>query len=112
MQHPPFLRASFFAMVLGAGLLSAHAQSTIPVGFLKWTLPATTTEELRTTLNLPLANPATYSGPVASFTENTITVSGTPFTADALVTSPSFVRILSGAQAGRTIRVTANTTTR
>lgn len=111
MRRTSFLRVALLSATTGVGFLtlSAHAQNTVPVGFLKLTLPATTSTELRTTLNFPLANPATFSGPVASFTANTVTVSGTPFSPGALVSTPSFVRFLSGTQAGRTIRITANT---
>ncbi len=112
MHHPPLFRTLVATVALGLGAVSApavFAQNTVPVGFLRWSLPATTSAEVRTTLNFPLANPAVYAGPVASSTANTLTVAGTPFTASALVTSPSFVRFLSGAQAGRTLRVTANT---
>lgn len=110
MRRSSFFHGPLLAVVLGCGFLStARAQNTVPVGFLKWTLPATAGSEVRTTLNFPLANPAVFSGPVASFTADSVTVAGTPFTPGALATSPTFVRFLSGSQAGRTVRVTANT---
>jgi uncharacterized protein (TIGR02597 family) len=76
-----------------------------------YSFPATTTT-VSTFISVPLTNPAVFAGPVVSFTANTITVAGTPFTASQLVQpgSPFFLRIVSGAQAGRMILVTANGT--
>jgi uncharacterized protein (TIGR02597 family) len=100
--------------VLSFGLGShafAQSVSTTPVGAMTYTFPATT-QTTTTYISIPLTNPAVYSGQVASLTTNTITFSGTPFTAGELAQagSPFFARIAAGPQAGRTMLVTANTT--
>lgn len=59
----------------------------------------------------PLLAQPIYAGPVASLTASTVTFSGTPFTSGALsqASSPYFAMVLTGLQAGRAMRVTANT---
>lgn len=92
--------------------ISAHAQNatTTPVGAMTYTFPATT-QITSKYISIPLTNSPAFSGAVSSFSTNSITFSGTPFTAGALTQagSPYFLRFQSGAQAGRCILVTANT---
>ncbi|MFA6287184.1 MAG: TIGR02597 family protein [Opitutaceae bacterium] len=90
--------------------LNAQSVTTVPVGAMTYTFPATT-QVTTTYISIPLTNPAVYTLPVASLTANTITFSGTPFPAGGLAQtgSPFFARIATGAQAGRTILITANT---
>ncbi len=101
------------AAVLGLIPLPSNAQSvsTVPVGAMTYTFPATT-QVTTTYISIPLTNPAVYTLPVASLTPNTLTFSGTPFPAGGLAQtgSPFFARIATGAQAGRTVLITANTT--
>jgi len=98
------------AVLMGA---TAFGQSvtTVPVGAMTYTFPATT-QVTTTYISIPLTNPAVYTLPVASLTANTITFSGTPFPSGGLAQtgSPFFARIATGAQAGRTMLITANTT--
>jgi uncharacterized protein (TIGR02597 family) len=84
--------------------------TTVPVGAMTYSFPATTSS-VTTYISIPLTNPSVFTGPVASLTADTITFAGTPFTATnlAAVGSPFFARIATGAQAGRTILVKANT---
>ena len=65
-----------------------------------------------TAIGLPLLETATFSGPVGSFTTNTITVSGATWTLGQFATpgSPFMVTIRTGLQAGRTLLVIGNTT--
>jgi uncharacterized protein (TIGR02597 family) len=99
--------------VLAAMPLLSNAQTvtTVPVGAMTYTFPATT-QVTTTYISIPLTNPSVYTLPVASLTANTITFSGTPFPAGGLAQtgSPFFARIATGSQAGRTILITANTT--
>ncbi len=76
-----------------------------------YSFAATTSQGSTSYIAAPLTNPSVYAGPVASLTSTAISFAGTPFTAGALaqVGSPYFVRIASGAQAGRIMLVTANT---
>jgi uncharacterized protein (TIGR02597 family) len=107
-------RALLAALAALGGFLSlSNAQSvaTTPVGAMTYSLPATSANT-QSQFSVVLSNPAVYSGAVSAVGTNTITVSGTPFTAGGLAQagSPYFVKITSGAQAGRSVLVTANTT--
>jgi len=108
-----YARLTALCATLGfASLASAQTSvTTIPVGAMTYSFPATTSS-VTTYISIPLTNPSVFTGPVASLTANTITFSGTPFTATnfAAAGSPFFARIATGAQAGRTILVKANTT--
>lgn len=110
-----YARLTALCATLGfASLASAQTSvTTVPVGAMTYSFPATTTSQVTTTyISIPLTNPSVFTGPVASLTANTITFAGTPFTATSLaaVGSPFFARIATGVQAGRTILVKANTT--
>jgi len=87
---------------------NAQTASTVPVGFMS--LPLTLNQT--TAIGLPLLETATFSGPVGSFTTNTITVSGATWTLGQFATpgSPFMVTIRTGLQAGRTLLVIGNTT--
>jgi len=62
-------------------------------------------------ISLPLSSNAVYTGSVSSAGPNTINVSGTPFKTNlANIGSPYFVKFLTGAEAGRTLLITSNTT--
>ena len=102
-------------ILLGAAVILAHAAfgqnaTTTPVGVMMYSFPATT-QQTNTYISIPLTNPPIYSGAIQSFTSNSITFTGTPFTAGALTQagSPYFVRLQTGTQAGRYLLVTANT---
>jgi uncharacterized protein (TIGR02597 family) len=114
-SHIRSTRALLAALAAVGGFLSlSNAQSvaTTPVGAMTYSLPATGTSAVNSQFAVVLSNPAVFSGAVSAVGTNTITVSGTPFTAGGLaqVGSPYFVKITSGAQAGRSMLVTANTT--
>lgn len=89
---------------------AGESSTTVPVGVMRYTFPATT-QVTTTYISMPLTNAAVYSARVTAVGANTITFAGAPFTAGelALPGSPFFAKIASGAQVGRTIRVTANT---
>lgn len=60
---------------------------------------------------VPVLDLQKFSGFSTAVASNTLTVSGVTWTANQFVTAgPHFITIRSGAQAGRTLRVTANTT--
>lgn len=85
--------------------------TTVPVGIITWSMPAVT-QTSSFFFSLPLLNQSEGVYQVASLTTNTITVTGTPWTAGSLAQSgaPYFVRFISGVEKGRMILVTANTT--
>jgi len=109
----------FFALIaLALSVVSVQAQTslnTTPLGMIAFPLAPNAT----TYMSLPLeANPV-YTGAVSAIstvvatTADTISVADTPspWTAGQLTGSqPYFVKILSGAETGRIMRVTANTT--
>ncbi|MBC8009882.1 MAG: TIGR02597 family protein [Burkholderiales bacterium] len=106
------LLAAFAA--LGGFFSFANAQSvaTTPVGAMTYSFAATGGSPVTSYMAVPLNNPSVYSGPVASLSSTTVTFAGTPFSAGQLAQagSPFFARISTGAQAGRTVLITANTT--
>jgi uncharacterized protein (TIGR02597 family) len=119
MKNSVSKRASRLGASLGLGLVllaamtaSASAQSvtTTPVGAMTYTVPATGASSATTLFTAPLLNSPTYSGAITGVTATTVTFAGTPFTSGGLVVAgaPYFARIISGAQAGRTILITAN----
>jgi len=59
----------------------------------------------------PLDIPGIYHGPIASVSGGTITMTSSPFTAGAFAqaNSPYWLRVMTGAQAGRHALITANT---
>jgi uncharacterized protein (TIGR02597 family) len=86
--------------------------STIPAGNVTVSIPATNASQTTITyIGLPLLNEPVYAGSVVSVAANTITVSGTPWASGQLTTatSPYFVKVISGQQAGRFMLVTLNT---
>lgn len=108
---PPSRMKKSIVFLLGAAALlsnSAFAQtaSTTPVGVVTVSLPAGRSSAI----SVPLIGDSVYSGPISSFTPNTITVSGTPWTAGQFTgTTPYFVQIKSGLHVGRMLRITSNT---
>ncbi len=105
-------------LTLAAGLSPIPAQTsvaTVPEGFINFSLPATKVGQNSTTyLSVPLMLDPNYSGSISSVTSNSITVADNPapWTSGGLAaaSSPYFVKFLTGAEKGRIIRVTANTT--
>ena len=99
------------ALTLAAGLAHATSASvaTVPTGMITYTLPHSAT----TFLSMPLAKNAVYTSSITAVTATTITVGDAPapFTSNlASASAPYFVRILSGAEMGRVLLITANTT--
>jgi uncharacterized protein (TIGR02597 family) len=109
-----FFYFSALLLVSASGLTQAVASSTavatLPAGMRQVTL-------LKGTPNwfsLPLTGQPIFTGTVSAVTSNSISVAGGAETfATNLATpgSPYFVQFLSGAEAGRTMLITANTTT-
>jgi len=98
-------------LVLAAAALG-HAQNatTTPVGAMTYSFPATT-QLTSTYISVPLTGMSVFSGKVLTVGTNSITFEGTPFASLPLTQAgaPHFLRFQSGAQAGRTILVTATT---
>ena len=109
-----YFLAAFAACPLAVQASSNASVTTVPVGFFSFSFPATGSTATTTYLSLPLDSRPTYSGAVSAVTSNSISVgdSPAPWKAGALATAatPYFVKFLSGAESGRVIKVTANTT--
>jgi uncharacterized protein (TIGR02597 family) len=100
------------AAALSTGdLLSQSAVSTVPEGYITWSVPSTGASAFSAYFSIPLSTDAAYSGAVTAVTRNTLQVAGTPWQDDQLAEpdSPYFVLIKSGAQRGRQLLITANT---
>jgi uncharacterized protein (TIGR02597 family) len=98
-----------FAVLIAHSAFGQNATTT-PVGAMTYTLNATV-GVVNTYLSIPLTDSPVYSGAVLSVATATLGFTGTPFTDGALAQagSPYFLRLQSGAQAGRTMLITANT---
>ena len=105
--------SALLLLVSAAGLTSAVGSSTavttLPSGVKQIVLQNGTTNWF----SLPLTGQPIFTGMVSAVTSNTISVnSGSNTLASSLTTpgSPYFVQFLSGAEAGRVMLITANTT--
>jgi uncharacterized protein (TIGR02597 family) len=92
---------------LMAGTLSAAEVVSAPVGFLKVTFPGSSTNSF----SIPLQRNATAVGPISSVTSNALTDTKAVWTSGQFATSsnPHFVKMLTGASAGRYFLITSNT---
>lgn len=100
--------AALFAAL--APLSFAQNVTTTPVGAVVLSFPSTT-QVTTAYISLPLSNPSVFKASASSVGSNTITFTGSLFTAGQLAQagSPYFARIASGLQTGRTMLITANT---
>lgn len=121
------LLAAFAALGGFLSLSNAQSVATTPVGAVTISVPAGTGSAYNVSqIAVPLlASPLVpgTSGPeapagllratVASVTSNTITTTSAGWTASQLIQAgyPMFVRVLTGANAGRTLQITGNTNT-
>lgn len=101
---------SLMPIIAGISALSGVSVSTDPVGAMKITLPA----QSDTTLSLPLHQPASYRGAVASVdaVNNTVTLAGTPdWTADQFANpnEPHYLLLDAGVDEGMAVTVLSNT---
>jgi hypothetical protein len=101
--------------LMGVGQAQTTATTT-PVGYITVTIPAATPPtipEVNVAFAVQLYNLANFQGAVATVTApNQFTLTGANFTAGAFATAsaPRGVRIMTGAQQGLLLLVTANTT--
>jgi uncharacterized protein (TIGR02597 family) len=105
------LMALSFALFAPA-LEASTTVSTVGYGYKIVSLPANGIPSTNTYVSQPLTNPPVYSAGINAFTTTTLSVAGTPWTAEQFATagSPYFVEITSGLQAGRFLLITDNTT--
>lgn len=105
MKKIPFLLLASVALFTQSA--GAQNATTTPVGVVSISLlPGKSTM-----LSVPMLGEVVYSGPISSFLSNSITVSGTPWTAGQFTgATPYFVQIKSGLHAGRFLRIVSNTT--
>jgi len=102
-------------LLSGCLSLSAFAQSsTSPVGFISYSFAASATGTTYY-ISAPLLTAVTFSGTPTAIGTNTITVSTAGWTDSQFVTGPAgqpyYALPKSGNEAGRALRITANTTT-
>jgi uncharacterized protein (TIGR02597 family) len=99
------LTASLFV----AGSSFAQTATTVPVGFMTYTL----TNGALTPLGVPLLHAPVFTGLATGVTSTTLTATGVTWTPDQFITAgtPFFVTIRTGAQTGRTLLVSGNTAT-
>jgi len=105
------------ASALGLVASGAHAQAPI-VGYVSKTIAAGSVATPNTDVfSLTLSDEAdaadigTVAGPISGFTSNTITDSVAAFTNLPTTSQPYFVKITSGAEAGRIFQITASSAT-
>ena len=105
---PPLLAILASPLAIGQ-----HSATTVPVGVVNYTLPATS-QLTNNFLAVPLLPQPVFSGRVSAFDANFVEVTGTPFTDGDLSQpdSPFFLKITDGAQAGRMVLITGNTSNR
>jgi uncharacterized protein (TIGR02597 family) len=85
----------------------AAPTAAAPVGWLNYPV----TNGTITAFGVPVLDLPKFVGFTTAVAANTLTVSGVTWTVNQYSATPHFVTIRSGAQAGRTLRVTANTAT-
>ncbi len=104
------LRYFFTILVLILGVTRVQAQSfTVPEGVMQFPITAGAVNYM----SLPLENDPTFQGALTSASANSITVADpVPWTPGQLIsaTQPYFVKFLTGAEAGRIVLVTADST--
>lgn len=93
--------------------LAVTSVATVPVGYLKYDVPAAATTPFGVPLDDPSAPAAGLrTGKIESFTVNTIANAAGGWTGNlAAATAPWLVRITSGPSSGKTLDITSNTTT-
>lgn len=103
---------SLLALVCCA--MYGQAAPTIPFGYVTVTIPAgSTASPSYTPVSIPLYRTAVFTGTVASVDGTTqVTLNGAAWTANQFATTaaPHLAKVTSGAGAGRSFLVTANTT--
>ncbi len=111
------MRKKFFillAIAAASGPMPLTAASSVSVSSLPQGMVTLSAPKGATTyLSLPLSNAVVFSGVVGTVSANTITVTNTatPFRVSfASPGSPFFVKLLSGAEKGRLLLITASTT--
>jgi len=86
---------------------NAQTATTVPVGFMTYPL----TNGVTSAIGIPLLDTPVFSGVISAASATTITATGVSWSNNQFASpgSPYFVTIKTGAQAGRTLLVTANT---
>ncbi|ATC65421.1 hypothetical protein CMV30_16535 [Nibricoccus aquaticus] len=92
----------FFRLAVVLGDTTVRSQ---PSGYVSHSLPAGASSAY---LGQPLLAPALYLGTVKNVSAGQVTMAGTPFVPGAFAASPHWLRVLTGAQAGRHALITAN----
>lgn len=91
-------------------ITDSNAASTVPQGCIVCSLPATGSQPRSYYFSVPLTTTPIYTGTAQTVTKNDLTVSGTPWSGwSASGSVPYYFRITEGQQAGRTLRILANT---
>jgi len=94
-------------------LIHAHAQNatTTPVGAMMYSFPAAPSGDVATYFTLPLLADPIFSGSPSAVGSNTLTFANATWTPGEFVTNPVsfFIRVMSGQQEGRILKITGNT---
>jgi uncharacterized protein (TIGR02597 family) len=104
MRHP-------YLLALAVALAAAPVQAQTPsagAGYVTLSLPATTATHTNY-FTPPLLPAAAYTGAASAVTAGSLTISRTDWTGVSWTGKPYYVLLTSGAQAGRVLRITANT---
>lgn len=108
MRPTSLLRGLLAALgLLAAGAASAQSPSAA-AGYVTFSLPATAADRTQY-FTPPLLPAAEYTGTVAGVTAAGITIARTDWTAISWTSAPAYLLLTGGAQAGRLLRITANT---
>ncbi len=112
---------TFLLLTTSVGIAQSTTLNTVPEGLLSLDIATTTSSPSTSYFSLPLTADPVYTGAVSAVTSNTISVADSPApfvngnvgvqlgAVGTTANEPFFVKFLSGAEAGRMIRVTANT---
>lgn len=108
MKFFPLCRASLaLAAALAASPLAAQSPSAA-AGYVTLSLPATAASQTNY-FTPPLLPTAAYSGTASAVAASTLAISRTDWNGLSWTGPPYYVLLTSGAQAGRVLRITANT---
>lgn len=93
-------------------LALAQNATTTPVGVMTITFPqVSTSSDVATYFTLPLGNAPLYTSSASAVGSNTLTFANATWTPNQFATTPAsyFVRIMTGAQEGRILKISGNT---
>jgi uncharacterized protein (TIGR02597 family) len=99
-----------FAVLIAHSSFGQNATTT-PVGAMTYTFPAAPSGDVTTYFTLPLLNDPVFTGSPSAVADSNLTFSNATWTTNEFVTTPPsfFVRVMSGLEQGRILKITGNT---